>query len=57
MMGTISRELERRRRKRTEAAGEGRIPRLGERVECCRLHGLQEERRTQLLHRQNRVRS
>jgi hypothetical protein len=22
----------------------GRIPRLGERVECCRLHGIQEER-------------
>jgi hypothetical protein len=48
------RELDRRRRKRVEASG-GRIPRLGERVECCRLHGIQEERRVQLQDRQNKV--
>jgi hypothetical protein len=48
------RELDRRRRKRVEASG-GRIPRLGERVECCRLHGIQEERRVQIQDRQNKV--
>jgi len=48
------RELDRRRRKRVEASG-GRIPRLGERVECCRLHGIQEERRVQDQDRQNKV--
>jgi hypothetical protein len=52
---SIIRELEQRRRKRSEAAGGGRIPRLGEKMECCRLHGIQEERRKQTQLINNRV--